>query len=252
MATIANQWAELIADAGVVLLRNGAETYRTSETMEYMGESLGCKKMDIFVIPSTVMVSLTTHEGDSATIIRKINNRTINLDRVVRMNDLSRSMTMGDCSFEEARQQVDNIRRERTGFSTQASIAFSGLVGIGFAVMQNGNWAECITAFIAASSVRLVAHLVSQVEQSRFLFEFLGAICAASVGIAAHYFIPMINRDIVIVAGIMPLVPGVAITNSIRDIINGDNLSGMTRCLEAALTSIAIAMGVLLMLSVAL
>ena len=68
----------------------------------------------------------------------------------------------------------------------------------------------------------------------------------------AHYFFDVIDRDIVIVAGIMPLVPGVAITNSIRDIINGDNLSGMTRGLEAALTSIAIAMGVLLILSVAL
>lgn len=249
---VATKWAELIADAGLILLRNGAETYRTSETMEYMGKSLGTKKLDIFVIPSTVMVSLTTSSGEAATVIRKVTDRTINLDRVSRINELSRSMAAGDCTYEYAEEQVQKIRRERTGFSTKASIAFSGLVGVGFAVMQNGNWAECIAAFFAAALVRLVAHIVSQVEQTRFLFEFLGAICAATVGMCAHSLVDFINRDIVIVAGIMPLVPGVAITNSIRDIINGDNLSGLVRGLEAALTSMAIAMGVLLVLSVSL
>jgi len=252
MPSVTHQWAELVADVGFVLLKNGAETYRTSETMEYVARSLGKNRLDIFVIPSTVMVSLTTPDGNSATIIRKVTERTINLDRVARINELSRMMVAGETTYEKARHEIDVIRRERTGFSTKASIAFSGLVGIGFAVMQNGNWAECIAAFFAAATVRLVAHLVSQVEQTRFLFEFLGAICAATIGILTHQWVEMVNRDIVIVAGIMPLVPGVAITNSIRDIINADNLSGLIRGLEAALTSMAIAMGVLLVLSVSL
>ena len=116
--------------------------------------------------------------------------------------------------------------------------------------MQNGNGAECIASFVAGALVRFVAHLVSKVEQSRILFEFLGAICAALVGIVAHNLFESVQRDVVIVGGIMPLVPGVAITNSIRDIINGDNLSGIIRGIEAALSSIAIAMGILLILSI--
>lgn len=49
----------------------------------------------------------------------------------------------------------------------------------------------------------------------------------------------------------MPLVPGVAITNAIRDIIAGDLLSGISRGAEAALTSMAVAMGVVIILAVA-
>lgn len=247
---VANQWADFIADVGLVLLRNGAETYRTSETMEYMAKSLGVKRFDHFVIPSTVMVSLTATDGSQTTIIRKVDNRTINLDRVTRINDLSRRMAGGECDFEEARHELKRIRKERTGFSVKSSIAFSGLIGVGFGVMQDGGIAECLAAFLAASLVRLVAHLVSKVEQTKFLFDFLGAICAASVGLLAGYLFQEIRSDIVIVAGIMPLVPGVPITNSIRDIINGDNLSGLVRGLEAGLTSMAIAMGVLLTLSI--
>ena len=41
-----------------------------------------------------------------------------------------------------------------------------------------------------------------------------------------------INMDTVIISAIMPLVPGVAITNAIRDTLQGDYLSGGARVLE--------------------
>ena len=248
----ATELAELIADAGLVLLRNGAETYRTSETMEYMAYSLQIKSVDLFVLPSTVMVSIQTGDGENATVIRRVTRRTINLDRVVRINQLSREMAAEKKSYSEARHLIDVIRRERTGFSVLPSIGFAGLVAVGFAVMQNGNGAECIASFVAGALVRFVAHLVSKVEQSRILFEFLGAMVAALFGMLCQHLFPFISRDVVTVGGIMTLVPGVAITNAIRDIINGDNLSGLVRGLEAALTSVAIAMGVVLILTLGL
>ena len=75
---------------------------------------------------------------------------------------------------------------------------------------------------------------------------------AALFGMLCQHLFPFIGRDVVTVGGIMTLVPGVAITNAIRDIINGDNLSGLVRGLEAALTSVAIAMGVVLILTLGL
>lgn len=48
----------------------------------------------------------------------------------------------------------------------------------------------------------------------------------------------------------MLLVPGIAITNSLRDIIGGDFVSGLSRMIEAILiaASIAIGVGVMMML----
>lgn len=48
----------------------------------------------------------------------------------------------------------------------------------------------------------------------------------------------------VIVGSIMPLLPGVALTNGIRDFISGDLISGVSRVSEALLTAIAIAVGI--------
>ena len=46
----------------------------------------------------------------------------------------------------------------------------------------------------------------------------------------------------------MPLVPGILITNAIRDLMAGELLAGMSRGVEAALTSFAIGAGVAIVL----
>ena len=54
---------------------------------------------------------------------------------------------------------------------------------------------------------------------------------------------PALNMDTVIISGIMTLVPGVAITNAIRDTLRGDYISGGARALEAFVTAAAVAIG---------
>ena len=48
----------------------------------------------------------------------------------------------------------------------------------------------------------------------------------------------------------MYLVPGVAITNAIRDTISGDSLSGLSKGMEAILLALSIAFGVWVVLSI--
>lgn len=48
----------------------------------------------------------------------------------------------------------------------------------------------------------------------------------------------------IVVGALLPLVPGVALTNAVRDFITGDLLSGILRMVEAILVSAALAGGV--------
>ena len=52
------------------------------------------------------------------------------------------------------------------------------------------------------------------------------------------------NMDKIIIGSIIRLVPGVALTNSIRDFFSGDYLSGAIRMLDALLVGGCIAVGV--------
>ena len=52
------------------------------------------------------------------------------------------------------------------------------------------------------------------------------------------------DTDKIIISSIMILLPGVAITNAVRDSISGDLISGLARAAEAFIIAISIAVGV--------
>jgi uncharacterized membrane protein YjjP (DUF1212 family) len=52
------------------------------------------------------------------------------------------------------------------------------------------------------------------------------------------------DQNLIIIGSIMPLVPGVPITNAIRDTLQGDYNSGTARAMEAFVISLGIAVGV--------
>ena len=59
-----------------------------------------------------------------------------------------------------------------------------------------------------------------------------------------------LRLDGIIIGSIMPLIPGLAFTNAIRDIADGDYISGSVRMLDALLVFFCIALGVGLMFTV--
>ena len=57
------------------------------------------------------------------------------------------------------------------------------------------------------------------------------------------------DLDQIIIGGVMPLVPGLLITNAVRDLMAGHFTSGMSKGAEAFLTAFAIGSGIALVLS---
>ena len=51
------------------------------------------------------------------------------------------------------------------------------------------------------------------------------------------------NVDMISIGNIMLLIPGVALTNSLRDMFGGNTLSGIMRFIEALLQALTIAFG---------
>ena len=66
----------------------------------------------------------------------------------------------------------------------------------------------------------------------------------ALIAIACVQYFFSESLDKIIISGVMPLVPGVPITNAIRDMMAGQLIAGITKGVEAALTAFAIGAGV--------
>ena len=58
--------------------------------------------------------------------------------------------------------------------------------------------------------------------------------------------IPSLQTDLVTAGAVMPLVPGLAMTNAVQDTMNGDMVSGISHGTQAILTACLVAGGALL------
>ena len=74
-----------------------------------------------------------------------------------------------------------------------------------------------------------------------FLMLFAGLLSELSVSSGAAH-----HADLITIGNIMPFIPGLALTNAIRDMFQGDTVTGLTRLSEAILMSIIVVLGALI------
>ena len=92
-------------------------------------------------------------------------------------------------------------------------------------------------AFIAGALLNMVLKKFSQRKTSKFITNIFGSALVTLVSLITFSIGLPVLYDKIIIGAIMPLVPGIALTTSIRDFFNGDYLSGAIHMIDAVLTA---------------
>ena len=90
---------------------------------------------------------------------------------------------------------------------------------------------------------------IHELTRVKFFAEFVGSLFIGLIGYAAVQTGLGFELDKIIIGSVMPLVPGLLITNAVRDLMAGHFVSGLSKGAEAFLTAFAIGAGVALVLS---
>ena len=77
----------------------------------------------------------------------------------------------------------------------------------------------------------------------------LGGLLTALLPHLLVIIIPALQTELVIAGAVMPLVPGLAMTNAVQDTMRGDMVSGLSHGAQSILTAFLIAGGALLALA---
>ena len=101
-----------------------------------------------------------------------------------------------------------------------------------------------LTALLAGSFGYIVVEILQQKLHAQFIPEFMGALVIGLVTIIGHNLIPGGSISTIIIAAVMPIVPGVLITNAIQDLFGGHMLMFTTKSLESLVTAFGIGAGV--------
>ena len=100
---------------------------------------------------------------------------------------------------------------------------------------------------IASAMIGILLKFLESFLKKGYLNKLITAlICSVAGGFLANLSVMIglgSHADFISIGNIMLLIPGVAFTNSLRDMFSGDTITGLVRFLESVLLAIIIALG---------
>lgn len=234
--------------AGEIMLKNGGETYRVEDTMTHMARAAGMADIHSFVTPTTIILSYRGEERVQTRMIRVV-ERTIDLNKVTLVNEVSRHYVRGKLSLEHAFARLQEIDRKKPQYPDALMHAAAGLASGSFAVLLGGGVWDAVPAVLGGMMVNLSGYYFQRVLQVKFFVEFLAALLGGLLVLLFYKLVPTLRIDYMLIGTMLPLFPGLAVTSSLRDLMAGDLVAGISRGVEAIITAISVAMAAAIVLS---
>ena len=233
----------LAISVGEVLLKNGGEIYRVQETVTRILEAYGIQDYHVFVITNGIFATVDEGQEDAGSMVRYVPIGEVNLKRVAEINQLSREICEKKCSLAEAFGKLEECRNSPSA-GNLALVFACGVGSAGFCYLLGGRFYDSIVSFFLGILLDVFLLFAAKRHASRLIMNILGSALVTAGSLSLLVAGAGILSDKVIIGGIIPLVPGVALTTAIRDLFSGDYLSGSIRLIDALLTGMCIAIGV--------
>ena len=225
--------------AGTLLLESGSEIHRVEDTMIRIAHSQGIDDCNALAMPVAIFFSI-----ENANIMKRILRTNYNIEKVCDVNQISRQLVSGHINLEEAYQALSQLKQKAVPYTNLQLTIAATLSAPFFSIMFGGNFYDAIGAGIAT----VFAFAFSLVVEKYVRIPFATAFAAAFVfGFLAHIWarysgFPS-NTDLIIAGCVMPFVPGIAMTNAVRDLMNNHLNSGMSKLFETLLITLALGAG---------
>ncbi|HEX2945010.1 MAG TPA: threonine/serine exporter family protein [Clostridia bacterium] len=243
-----NELMSIALKAGEIMLTSGAEIYRVEETIVRI-----CKSYDTycesFVLPTGIFISIRDSEGSMHTAFKRIHDRKVDLSRIDRVNNLSRSLQVSRPDYESVLAGLNDIETIRQ-HAFPARLVAASVSSFAFTILFQGTWLDGAAAAVIGAIAYLVNEMMSRKNLYQFLELFIAGMLAGFISLAAVQLFPVLSVYKIIIGSIMIYLPGVSITNGIKDALYGDLVASLTRLGEALLLVTVLAAGVGIALSV--
>ena len=232
-------------DIGEQMLTSGAEIGRVEDSVKLICTAYGCSRTDVFTITSSMVVSIEDRQRKFFTQTRRITGTRTDLTRLDRLNNLSRELCRETPDYEYVQRRIREICMG-TPYPLWLEALASALIGGAFAVFFGGSFIDGLVAAPLGAALRYATYLLQKLRLNQI---FVNVVASFLLSTAAICLVRLgVGHDVnqIIIGNIMLLIPGIALTNSLRDMISGDIMSGMLRFLDAILVAAAIAAGYIL------
>lgn len=227
---------------GYYILKNGGEISRAEDTVERIGLAYGMDSVHVFALGHLIIVSMEKDDV-SMSQTRRIKSCVTNLHQVEEFNSLSRKICQTLPPYKEVAKEIEKTN-DLPRYPYWVFVLAFALVAGGFAVFFGGGIKEGIVSFAIGALLKPVLTAFERLKSAPFFTNAAGAAVTVTLTQTASLLLGGLNQEAVNIGVLMNLVPGVLLTNCIRDFVATDYVSGTAKIVETLLTAAAIALGV--------
>ncbi len=237
-----NKLLDLAIDLGCRLQLTGAETYRVEESVTRLLEAYDVRG-EAYSIPNCLIVSLQGADGAPLTRMRRVDRHGTDLDLLEQYSAVSRRIWAEKPPVAQAAALLESARGRSRQYRLWQYLLGCAVASAGFALFFKGTLPDALAAALGGMLCGLCNYAMDGLHTNEFIKTVLDAFLVAACGYGLALAGLVRNMDAAIIGPLTMLVPGFLFTNSMRDIIYGDTMSGVNRIVQVFIVSAAIAVG---------
>lgn len=235
-------------DVGEALLKSGAEVYRVEDSVDRVLRAYGAQRVDVFTIPSLIVASVQMAGERQVTQTRRILRTATDFTALTRLNALCRDICRETPAPEEIGRRLEEIVAAKPYYRGVLLAAYV-LVAFSFACFFGGSWLDSLASGAVGGMLFWVVRGLRGLKVGE-VFALLGGAATAAAGALLLAGMGLgVQLDKVVIGNIMLLIPGLELTNGMRDLFSGDVLAGLLHIGEAIFLAMVIALGAAYILS---
>ena len=240
-----NLTLDLALRIGEVLLSSGAGAADVNATMAAVTAACGLRNVEVDVTFTSLALSYQPGpEEQSYSQMRQLRLRSADYDKLTAVDHLVRALALGEVDRDEARATLASITSSGRRYPRWlVSIGWGGL-GVGASLVIGGNWIVATIAFLAAVAIDLILREMGRRRLPAFYQQVAGALFATMVAVGMHASDIPADPKVLVTAGIIILLAGVAFVGAVQDALSGYYVTSAARGLEAMLMTGGIIAGV--------
>ena len=246
MHTVDQELLHTVIEIAQQMTEVGAEISRVEESVTRIFGAYGAARIDVDATTSNIIISVVDDEGTVLTQTRRIGRITTDMERLHRYNDVVRWMSCEAPDLETINARLAGVS-SASKYPGWITALFSGVIGASFCVFFGGrNPAEIAIAFAIGLLIDRLSTVLSKGKVNLLLIRFLCAFGASLIAVYVTKLGVIAKPDYILIGNIMILIPGIGLTNALRDLFSGDVMTGILRSIEAVLVTLSISLGIIL------
>lgn len=233
----------LAAELGYRLMMSGAEIYRAEDSVGRLLKAYGLDSGEVFAIPNCLTISLRGEDGEPITRIRRIPEHSTNVELLELYNALCRELCRETPDLDDAMERLQAVPQNQRTYPFWVQLIAYFVAAAAFCLFFGGSMTDAPFSGICGIAVALCMFLVSRLGANGFFKTIAASAVSALLALTFEFIWSGLNTDAIIIGAYMALVPGVAFTTALRDLMAGDMVSGLAKAAEGVLIAVGIAVG---------